>query len=450
MTWRWLVVGVVIVAAGLGIIAPYVLGMLTQVVVDEFVAMSNVTGDAEVEIVEYERGWFHSRMSLGVSFPEDDDTSIVFDHELRHGPLLPASACGARFGFALSTGHSSLRPVTPVIEDFLPDGRMSDDCIFFGFNGDINAVQDVASFAGTDFDADGNPERTPIQVGWAPISVRWTYLNDTRPKLRGSLSAPRLNLNDSTTHVQIDALTMGMDLQRAVLPEVWDGEVTFAMGQLRTWEADTQAPISIEHLELLMQAHTGTEQANFEMSLGYEMLSAGAREFGAGHWSLKFEDLGTRGILALNERRESLLIAGIPQESELYVEAFREFMPEILATDPRLVLDFAQDLDGIPVSVKGYARITKPGVITSTDPRRWLAGLELDLALSAPQWLLRDAIEYWLETNAGDMLAEMERNGFLQQRDEAYRVRLYLRDGNATVNDQYVGNYIDILLNAVP
>ncbi|MCZ6870625.1 MAG: DUF945 family protein, partial [Gammaproteobacteria bacterium] len=116
MSGRQTLLLVAIVLVGVAVAGPFVLGILTRAAVDDFVEMSNTTGDAELEVVEYEQGWFQSRMRVAVRFPEDEGSSIVFDHALRHGPLLPASECGNRFGFALSTGHSSLNPVTPEIE----------------------------------------------------------------------------------------------------------------------------------------------------------------------------------------------------------------------------------------------------------------------------------------------------------------------------------------------
>ncbi len=468
MSGRQTLLLVAIVLVGVAVAGPFVLGILTRAAVDDFVEMSNTTGDAELEVVEYEQGWFQSHMRVAVRFPEDEGSSIVFDHALRHGPLLPASECGNRFGFALSTGHSSLNPVTPEIEHFLPGGRMSDDCLFIDFNGNVHAIQQVAAFAGSDFDAEGNLQGASTQVAWAPISVDWTYLNETRPKLSGSLHVPSFSVSDTATHVQIDALTMRMDLRRAVLPELWDGEVVIATEKLQTWESDTQEPVSMHGFEMKMQAETGTVKAVFELSLAYESVAANEREFGEGRWSLRFQDLGTPGIQAFNERRESLLKAGIPQDSELYVQAFREFMPEILTTDPRVILDFTQAVENGLISAKGYARITKPEVTASDDPRDWLTAVELDLSISLPEWFLHDVLEGYqrssleassegkkldpaildllLESQASAMLQGLEQAGYVQKREGAYRSRLYLRDGNATVNDQRIGNVVEMLL----
>ena len=220
--------------------------------------------------------------------------------------------------------------------------------------------------------------------------------------------------------------------------------------------------------EMKMQAETGTVKAVFELSLAYESVAANEREFGEGRWSLRFQDLGTPGIQAFNERRESLLKAGIPQDSELYVQAFREFMPEILTTDPRVILDFTQAVENGLISAKGYARITKPEVTGSDDPRDWLTAVELDLSISLPEWFLHDVLEGYqrssleassegkkldpaildllLESQASAMLQGLEQAGYVQKREGAYRSRLYLRDGNATVNDQRIGNVVEMLL----
>lgn len=467
MTRRKIILGTVIAAVALVLASPYILGILTERVLRDFVQSSNSAGDGSLEIVGYERGWLGSQMSLAISYPEDDQSSIVFEHEIHHGPLLPPSACGGRFGLALSRGYSSLQPITPVIEHFLPGGRMSQDCFFLGYTGNIHGVQEVAGFEGTDFAPSANPERAATQVAWAPISAEWTYLDETRPKLRGSLKAPRFTLDDGTTRVQVDVLDMSMDLQRAILPALWDGEVKLAVENLQTSEAQTQAPVSIGGLEMSMKAQTGTEKAALEVALRYDTVSASERNFGEGRWSLRFENFGTRGIQAFNERRESLLAAGVPQDSALYVQAFRDFMPDMLATDPRLVLDFSQDLDGEPISAKGYARITDPKVVASNDPRQWLRALEVDLNLSMPQWFLHDSIVQYqrraleesgatdtldeetakqlLDAQATAMLAQLEKIGYVQKRDDLYRMRFYLRDGNATVNDQHLGNYVDML-----
>jgi uncharacterized protein YdgA (DUF945 family) len=458
---------VVVVLAAIVLASPSILGLLTRGAVDDFITMSNTTGDAELEVLSYERGWFQSKMRVAVRFPEDETTSIVFDQALRHGPLLPASECGSRAGFALSTGHSSLQPVTPVIEHFLPEGRMSDDCLYIDFSGNIHTIQHVASFQGSAFDAESNLERSSTQVAWSPISVDWTYLNETRPKLYGSLDVPHFSANDNQTYVRVDGLTMRMDLRRAVLPELWDGNVVIAAQTLRTWETGTPEPVAMEQAALEMTAETGTEKATFQMSLGYSSLTASALNYGEGRWSLRFEDLGTRGIQSFNERRESLLEAGIPQEDTLYVQALREFMPDILATNPRLVLEFFQDVEDGPISADGSARVTNADVAASDDPRQWLAALDLDLSATMPRWFLLDVIEQFyrrglsatpegqaldedllerlVEAQAAATLQGLEQSGFVKKQGNAYRARLYMRDGNATVNDKRIGSIVDVL-----
>ena len=53
-----------------------------------------------------------------------------------------------------------------------------------------------------------------------------------------------------------------------------------------------------------------------------------------------------------------------------------------------------------------------------------------------------------LEAQASAMLQGLEQAGYVQKRGSAYRTRFYVRDGNATVNDQHLGNLVENMLGA--
>ena len=69
MSGRQTMLLVALVLVGVVLAGPFVLGIFTRDVVNDFVEMSNTTGDAQLEIEVYERGWFHSHMRVAVRIP---------------------------------------------------------------------------------------------------------------------------------------------------------------------------------------------------------------------------------------------------------------------------------------------------------------------------------------------------------------------------------------------
>ncbi|WP_444995038.1 YdgA family protein [Aliikangiella sp. IMCC44359] len=325
---------ILIIATAILLIPPYFIGSKVETILRDQIKKSNVNPSYQIEITDYQKGWFSSsaKMTIALKLPSNisntpEPVHITVNQNMQHGPLL-WKVDGIGIGL-----------VDAIIDFELPKELQSELDKIEELNKDTISITSRTNF---DLSTKTKLALKPFTINkeGAVISVKegtGSFEYDMSGRIAGDSTWQGMSVKDGAEKsFEFGKVTFDID-QQLVIGEMFSPDAIYA-GDFNTnitsIALNTNNPaenFSLQNLNLLAKSDVNKEIANIKVVVNMKTLESFQQEFKDLVYDLSFENLDTQVLRKINQALVESQENADPMQSMAKVQGL---LPQLIAKNP--------------------------------------------------------------------------------------------------------------------
>lgn len=332
---RWLMVSLLIVIIILAV-TPGIMGMVFQKKYQHFLTFVNSQKQVKVNLIKYQRGWFHSHALLQIDILNPvlrnqmvtwDLPQLVIGQTIEHGPIIyhmPPQ-------FLLAAVHNYLK-LTPENKQKL---------LNLGISPHETQFEDLFSFSGRDTrfiqlkhihlffpDLKTSAQAEGLQ---GHIAV-----NENNKNIRGKLQVNKVIVGDNEDSLLFSNLFFSFD-QTQNENALWLGKINFSL-PLFSWRDKDNHIFSLSNVEILSKSNEQKGLINGYRNLQVKEIQFDANKLGPLHINISIERIDAKILSDMVHTYKNIISQGELYRSQLENKMV-SMLPDLFRADSKLKIN---------------------------------------------------------------------------------------------------------------